>query len=142
MREKGKRECDVENQGNDRIPSGFIKWLLIIIGTFFVGLGILGIFLPLLPTTPFFLIAAACFARSSKRFYNWLLNNRWFGKYIKNYREGKGIPLKVKILSISLLWCTILFSTVFIVSILFVRIILILVAVGVTIHIVSIRPLK
>jgi len=132
----------VENQGNDRIPSGFIKWLLIIIGTFFVGLGILGIFLPLLPTTPFFLIAAACFARSSKRFYNWLLNNRWFGKYIKNYREGKGIPLKVKILSISLLWCTILFSTVFIVSILFVRIILILVAVGVTIHIVSIRPLK
>ncbi len=132
----------MENQGNDRIPSGFIKWLLIIIGTFFVGLGILGIFLPLLPTTPFFLIAAACFARSSKRFYNWLLNNRWFGKYIKNYREGKGIPLKVKILSISLLWCTILFSTVFIVSILFVRIILILVAVGVTIHIVSIRPLK
>ena len=72
---------------------------MITTGTFFVGLGIIGIFLPLLPTTPFLLLAAACYARSSKRFYNWLLNNKWFGNYIKNYRERKGIPLQIKIIS-------------------------------------------
>jgi uncharacterized membrane protein YbaN (DUF454 family) len=116
--------------------------VLIITGTFFVGLGVLGIFLPLLPTTPFLLLAAACYVRSSKRFYNWLLNNKWFGNYIKNYQDGKGVPLKVKVLSISLLWVTIIFSAVFIVHNFFVRIILILIAIGVTIHILSIRTLK
>ncbi len=126
----------------NKIPDRSVKWVLTIAGTFFVGIGIIGIFLPLLPTTPFLLLAAACFARSSKKFYNWLLNNKRFGKYIKNYREGKGIPLKVKVSSISLLWLTIIFSAVFIVSILFIRIILILVAVGVTMHILPIRTLK
>ena len=96
-----------------KIPNRLIRVVLIITGTFFVGLGILGIFLPLLPTTPFLLLAAACYARSSKRFYNWLLNNKWFGNYIKNYRDGKGVPLKVMVLSISLLWITIIFSAVF-----------------------------
>jgi len=122
-----------------RINNRLIKGLLTIAGTFSVGLGILGIFLPLLPTTPFFLLAAACYGRSSEKFYHWLLNNKWFGKYIKNYQEGKGIPIKVKILSISLLWLTILFSTIFILDNLYVRIILILIAAGVTIHIISIR---
>jgi len=126
----------------NKISNRLIRWVLIIAGTFFVGLGVLGIFLPLLPTTPFLLLAAVCYARSSKRFYNWLLNNKWFGNYVKNYQEKKGVPLKVKILSISLLWITIMFSTVFTVHILFIRIILILIAIGVTIHILSIRTLK
>jgi len=115
---------------------------LIIAGSFFLGLGILGIFLPLLPTTPFFLLATACYARSSERFYNWLLNNKWFGNYIKNYREGKGVPSKIKVLSISFLWITIGSSVVFIVHIFLARIILILIAIGVTIHILYIRALK
>jgi uncharacterized membrane protein YbaN (DUF454 family) len=76
-----------------------IKVLLITIGTFFIGVGIVGIFIPILPTTPFLLISAALYARSSKRFYNWLVYNKVFGRYIKDYREGKEIPLKVKILS-------------------------------------------
>jgi len=126
----------------NKISNRLVKWVLIIAGTFFVGIGIIGIFLPLLPTTPFLLLATACFSRSSKRFYNWLVNNKRFGKYIKNYREEKGIPLKVKFSSISLLWLTIIFAAVFVVSILFIRIILILVAVGVTMHILSIRTLK
>jgi len=115
---------------------------LIIAGTFFVGLGIIGIFLPLLPTTPFLLLAAACYARSSKRFYNWLLTNRWFGNYIRNYRERKGVPFKIKILSISFLWIAIGYSAIFVVHILLGRIILILIAIGVTIHILSIQILK
>ena len=125
-----------------QIVNNLCKQALIIAGSFFVGIGVLGIFLPILPTTPFLLLAAVCYARSSKKFYNWLLNNKWFGKYIKNYRERKGIPLKLKILTVSLLWGTIIFSAFFIIQILFVSIILILIAIGVTIHILSIRTLK
>jgi uncharacterized membrane protein YbaN (DUF454 family) len=113
---------------------------LITLGTIFVGLGLLGIVLPVLPTTPFLLVAAWCYARSSERYYKWLINNKWFGKYIKNYREGKGIPLRAKIISISLLWLTISLSIIFIVLNLYIRIIMIITAVLVSIYIASIKP--
>ena len=119
-----------------------VRRLWIGIKTFFVIFGTIGIFLPILPTTPFLLLAAACYARGSRRFYDWLLNNRWFGDYIRNYREKKGIPLKIKILSISFLWLTIGYSTFFIIDILFVRITLVLVAVAVSIYIIKFRTLK
>ena len=125
-----------------KIMSKLIRGILIIAGTFFLGFGIIGIFLPLLPTTPFLLLAAACYARSSKRFYNWLLNNKWFGNYIKNYRERKAVLLKIKVLSISFLWIAIGYSVIFVVNILLGKIILILIATGVTIHILSIKTLK
>jgi len=95
---------------------------LVIAGTLLVGIAILGIFLPLLPTTPFLLLAAACYARSSTKLYNWLLNNKYFGEYIRNYRERKGIPLKVKIVSISLLILTIGYTSIFVTKICWVRI--------------------
>ena len=117
-----------------------IQILLITLGTFFVGVGIAGIFIPVLPATPFLLISAALYAKSSARFYNWLINNRIFGKFIKDYREGKGIPLRLKIATITLLWITIVCSAVFAVDIFWVRIMLIIIAVGVTIHIISIKP--
>jgi len=132
---------DTPNQ-KSKVQSRLVKGLLIFAGTFFLGLGIIGIIIPVLPTTPLLLLAAACYAKSSKRFYHWLLNNRWFGNYIKNYQEKKGVPLKVKLSSISLLWITILFSAFYVVSILLIRLLLILVAVGVTIHILSVRTLK
>ena len=131
--------------GNDNKAPAIQTWLrilLVVAGTVCVGLGIVGIFLPILPTTPFLLLAAACFARSSKKFYDWLLNNKLFGDYIKNYQEGKGIPLKVKIFTISLLWITILFSVFLIIQISWVRIILIMIAIGVTIHIITIKTYK
>ena len=115
------------------------KWLLIIMGTVCVGLGVAGIFLPLLPTTPFLLLAAACYAGSSEKFYRWLLHNRWFGRYIKNYREGKGLTLTTKILSLASLWVTIGFSAVFVVPVLAGKLALLAVAIGVTLHILS-RP--
>ncbi|NIM98306.1 MAG: DUF454 family protein [candidate division Zixibacteria bacterium] len=124
------------------LPSRLVKGVLIFAGTLFVGLGVLGIFLPLLPTTPFLLLAAACYAKSSKRFYDWLLGNRWFGNYIKNYREKKGVPSRVKIAALSLLWVTILASGLVATDNLFVRVILILIAVGVTVHVLSIRTLR
>ena len=121
--------------------SRFLRTILIVAGTAFLMLGMIGIVLPILPTTPFLLLAAACYARSSKRFYNWLLSNKVFGQYIRNYREGKGIPLKVKILSISILWVFIAIS-IYLIDNILVRIILILIAVGVTIHISSIKTLN
>lgn len=132
----------MKRKSTHNIPSNrLLKYLLVSAGTFFLGLGIIGIFLPIVPTTPFLLLAAACYARSSKRFYDWLMNNKWFGSYIKNYQEGRGVPLKVKILTISILWITILLS-VFIVQIFWVRILLILIAFGVTIHILTIKTYK
>jgi len=130
------------NEGKTRARGTWIRILLIIAGTFFVGLGIVGIFVPVLPTTPFLLLAAACYARSSQRFYSWLLNNKWFGNYIRNYLERKGVPLKVKVLTVTLLWITIGFSVAFAVQSLVARLILVLIAIGVSIHILSIRTLK
>jgi len=116
----------------------FKKLLLIICGFTAVGLGVLGIFLPVLPTTPFLLLAATCFAKSSQKFYHWLLHNRWFGSYIKNYREGLGIPLHIKISSISFLWITVL-SSIYFVGILYIRILLLVVAIAVTTHISTVK---
>lgn len=136
--------CDhsIKNKNHSKIENNFTKRILIVAGSFCLMLGIIGIFLPLLPTTPFLLLSAACYFRASERAYHWLINTKWLGNYIRNYREGKGIPLIVKIITISLLWITIGFSALFVVQILLIRIILFLIATGVTIHILSIRTLK
>ena len=118
------------------------KRLLFTAGTLFTAIGILGIFVPILPTTPFLLLAAACYIRSSQRFYDWLLNNRFFGAYIKNYMQGKGMPLRVKIFTVTLLWVTIALSMCLATQNLAVRIILALVAIGVTTHIILIKTTK
>ncbi len=123
-------------------PNRIVRVGLIISGTLFLGLGLLGLVLPILPTTPFLLLAAFCYSRSSKRFYDWLMSNRLFGSYLKNYKEGKGMPVKAKLFTISFLWVTITFSTFTVVTILAVQIILILVAVGVTVHLLKIKNLK
>ena len=116
--------------------------LLIILGTLCVALGVLGVFLPLLPTTPFLLLAAICYGRSSKRFYHWLVNNRWFGEYIRSYREGRGIPLKQKVLTVLLLWLTIGSTALLAATLWWVRLILLGIAVGVTIHLVKLKTYK
>jgi uncharacterized protein len=133
---------DTSSDNGCRRINIWLKFLLIAIGTISVALAFLGILLPILPTTPFLLLAAACYIRSSKRFYCWLINNRFFGKNIKNYREKKGIPQKIKIYIIGLLWITILASTIFVVDLLVIRILLILIAIGVTVHIAKIKTLK
>ncbi len=130
------------NSNNVKNHNKIIKIICIALGSIFVGLGFLGIFLPLLPTTPFLLLAAACYARSSERFYQWLMNNPLFGTYIKNYRENKGIPLRGKMISISLLWITILFSIFMITENIILKYLLFLIAVLVTIHILSFPTLK
>jgi len=110
------------------------RYLLIAAGTLAVGLAILGIFLPILPTTPFLLLAAFLYARSSERFLHWLLTNRVFGAYIDNYRRGLGIPRREKILTITALWLTISFSAFYVVQAAWLKVLLCLIAVGVTVH--------
>ncbi len=121
------------------MPEKLKKGLLIFAGTAFTTIGIIGIFVPILPTTPFLLLAAACYLRSSRRLYNWLLNNRFFGAYVCNYLDGRGMPRKIKIATILLLWITIACSIIFAVQALVIRVILLVVAVGVTVHIMLIK---
>ncbi len=131
-----------ENKSEEIYRSKIIRLILLIIGTVSLALGIIGIFIPLLPTTPFLLLSAACYAKSSRKFYLWMMNNRYFGKYISKYKERKGIPLKIKIYSCSLLWLTILFSVLFVINNIIVKFLLVIIAVSVTYHIVSIKTLK
>jgi uncharacterized membrane protein YbaN (DUF454 family) len=95
-----------------------VRTLWFIAGTICVVLGAIGIVLPILPTTPFLLAAAACYYKSSERMHRWLLNNKWFGEYIRNYQEGKGLTKKTKITALTVLWITIGISTVFLLPIL------------------------
>jgi hypothetical protein len=115
-----------------------VRPLLIAIGTIAVALAVVGMFVPILPTTPFLLLAAACYARSSDRFLNWLLHNRWFGAYIRNYREGRGMPRLTKILTLAGLWATLILSGTFAVSAWWLRLVLAAVGGGVTIHLLQI----
>lgn len=116
--------------------------LLVAGGTVSVALGVLGIVLPLLPTTPFLLLAAFCYARSSPRLLEWLLSNRWFGEYIRNYREGRGIPLREKLFTLSLLWLTIAVTVVFALDTWPLRLVLLAIAAGVTIHVARVKTLR
>ncbi|WP_051688065.1 YbaN family protein [Desulfofalx alkaliphila] len=111
------------------------KILLTLIGTLSLILGIIGIILPILPTTPFLLLSLYCYVRSSEKIYYFILNNKYLAPYVKDYISGKGIPLKAKKKAIFLIWLTIGFSIVFVVSNLFARIILLIIAVLVSIYI-------
>ncbi|MFA6873809.1 MAG: YbaN family protein [Bacteroidaceae bacterium] len=119
-----------------------MKTIYIIIGTISLILGVMGIFLPLLPTTPFLLLTAALYFRASPRLYNWLLSQKHLGPYIRNFREEKAIPLRAKIISITLMWATMLYSISFIVPLMWAKIVLLLIAIGVTYHILSYKTLK
>ncbi|MGQ9588596.1 MAG: YbaN family protein, partial [Thermoplasmata archaeon] len=111
-------------------------------GTFFLSLGLIGIAVPLLPTTPFLLLAAACYLRGSRRMYDWMLTNRYFGTYLRDYMERKGMPRRVKMGTIALLWCVIGFSALALIDSTIVRLVLLAVAIGVTVHILAIKTKK
>ena len=116
---------------------------LIIIGSISLGLGILGIFLPLLPTTPFLLLSAAAWIKASPRLYKWLIEHPVFGEYIRNFREHRAIPLRVKICSVSLVWLTIGYCIVAVVNEWWwAQVALALLAVAITWHLLSFKTLR
>ncbi len=119
-----------------------MKILLTIFGLVALGLGILGIFLPVLPTTPLLLLAAFLFLRGNRNLYDWLMNHPKLGPYITDFMIHKSIPLHVKILSISLIWLTLLNCAIFIAPNWPLRIFFLAIAAGVTIHILSYKTKK
>ena len=117
------------------------RYLLISIGFLSLGLGVLGIFLPLLPTTPFLLLAASCFYKSSQRFHSWLLNHRVFGRHIGNYIENRAVDPKTKWFALIILWSAIGFSIYCFWHTVFVPILLLVIASLASWHILSLRTM-
>ena len=114
------------------------KKIYICVGLLAVGLGIIGAFLPVMPTVPFLLVALFCFERSSKKYHDMILNNKYFGKVLRDYYEGKGLTTSVKIKAILFLSCGIGFSF-YKVQHLYLRIMLVVIWLGVTIHIILLK---
>ena len=115
---------------------------LTIVGLISLGLGVLGAFLPVLPTTPFLLLAATLFLRGNKGLYQWLMNHPRLGTYISNFLEHKAIPLRVKVVSVTTLWITLLYCTILVAEHWALRVLFLAIATGVTVHILSYRTLK
>ena len=119
-----------------------MRYILTLLGLVSLGLGILGIFLPVLPTTPLLLLAAALFLRSNRKLYDWLLNHPRLGPYIRNFMEYKAIPLKVKIIAVSMIWLTLLNCAIFVTEHWLLRIFFIVLAAAITIHVLSYKTLE
>jgi uncharacterized membrane protein YbaN (DUF454 family) len=118
------------------------RTIFTVFGTIFLIIGAIGVFIPILPTTPFLLLAAACYLRGSERLHRWLINNRVFGEFIRNYTEGRGIKQGQKIYTISFLWLMIIFSVIYVLKSSLFRILLLLIAMVVSIHIIMLPTIK
>ncbi|MCK4502900.1 MAG: YbaN family protein [Desulfuromonadales bacterium] len=111
-----------------------LRWVLLFVGFVAVILGIVGIFLPVLPTVPFLLLASGCFARSSERFYVWLLDHAQLGPLLRPYLQGSGIPPATKLKAIALIWFSIIISVFFFHKTIWMQVGLLTIAVGVTLY--------
>jgi hypothetical protein len=120
------------------------RWVLAVAGTVFVILGLVGVIVPVLPTTPFLLLAAACYLRSSERLHRWLLGNRIVGEYLRRYRDGDGMSARHKASTIVLLWVGLGASALFAVpaDMAGIKLLLVIVGVGVTVHLLRIKTLR
>ncbi|HEX7391638.1 MAG TPA: YbaN family protein [Thermoplasmata archaeon] len=116
---------------------GRLLWTAL--GTLFLGIGIIGIPLPILPTTPLLLLAAACYIRGSPRMYLWMMTNRYFGRYLKDYSEGRGVSRRAKAVALAFLWSFIGLSALLATENLIMRLVLLVVAAGVTVHLLTLR---
>ena len=117
------------------------KKLYITFGFLAVALAIVGVFIPGLPTVPFLLVALFCFERSSKKYHDMIMNNKYFGPILQDYYSGKGLNLSVKIKAILFLSCGMIFS-IYKIQNLYARIALAIVWLGVVIHIILLKAKK
>ncbi len=119
-----------------------VNIILTILGILSLGLGILGAFVPVLPTTPLLLLASVLFLKSNRRLYDWLMNHPKLGPYISNFLEHKAIPLRVKVVSVTMVWLTLLYCAIFVAEHWALRFMFIAIAIGVTIHVLSYKTLR
>lgn len=122
--------------------SPFAKYFYLISGFLLVAIGVIGIFLPLLPTTIFLILASICFLKSSPKANEWLRNHKVLGVYIDNYQNKTGLTRNAKIANIITLWISISLSAIFLTDELYIKIILLAIAIGVSIHLVMIKTKK
>jgi hypothetical protein len=134
-----KKEMILENDLKTVDMPQLHRYFYLISGFLLVGIGILGIFLPLLPTTIFLILASACFMKSSPRANEWLKNNKYLGPYVKNYQEKTGLTKTTKIINIIVLWISISVSAFYLTEEFYIRLLLVVIAVGVTIHLLMIK---
>ena len=133
---------------NNRVRAGkyvnnnILRWILICCGCFSVLAGVVGIFLPLLPTVPFLLLAAACFARSSERFHTWLVQHNQLGPLIRDYLNGGGIPLRAKRIAIGMVWISFPASAFLFVQVVWLKVLLMAVAAGITLYLISLPTIS
>ena len=120
-----------------QVNSNVLRWILVCIGWVSVAGGVVGLFLPLVPTIPFLLLAVACFSRSSERFHTWLTQHNHLGPLLRNYLSGSGIPLRVKTTAICMIWISFPASAFLVVSTWWLQILLIVVAISVTLYLIS-----
>ena len=118
------------------------RYLYFISGVILVTIGVIGIFLPILPTTIFLILASACFIKSSPQANEWLRNHKILGMYIKNYQDKSGLTIKSKIFNIAFLWIMISASAIFFTELLYIRLLLLAIAIGVTIHLLMVKTKK
>lgn len=116
------------------VRSDLLRWLLIVCGWLAIAGGIVGIFLPLMPTVPLLLLAAACFARSSERFHTWLVEHDHLGPLIRDYLKNGAIPVRAKRMAIGMIWISFPASAFLFVQALWLRVLLIAIAAGVTLY--------
>ncbi len=122
--------------------TGFYRYLYLVSGVLLVAIGVIGIFLPILPTTIFLILASACFIKSSPQANEWLRNHKILGMYIKNYQDKSGLTIKAKVFNIFFLWIMILSSAFFFTDELFIKLLLLAIAIGVTIHLLMVKTKK
>ena len=132
----------ISSQDKTKSINPALRWTLLTAGFLATALGVLGIFLPVLPTVPFLLLALACFARSSERFYNWLLKHAHFGPIVQPYINGCGMSRASKVKAITLLWASIMLSAFFLIELVWVRTLLLVIACAVTFYLLSLPTIS
>lgn len=123
--------------GSNHVKSDLLRWILICCGWGAIVAGVIGIFLPLVPTVPFLLLAVACFARSSVRFHGWLVDHTHLGPLVRDYLSGAGIPLRAKRMAIGMVWVSFTLSTFLFAEALWLKALLMTIAVGITLYLLS-----
>lgn len=138
---RGSRTAGLAGVGGRIAVKQGTRIALVVIGTIALALGVIGIVVPVLPTTPFLLLAAACYARSSERLHRWLMNNRYLGEPIRNYRDSRAVKLHVKVYALVVLWAGIALSIVAIGGF-WLTLALVAIALAVTVHILRLKTLR
>ena len=124
----------MQDYEKNTVTSSVKKGIYLVVGAISLAAGILGVFLPVLPTTPFILLSAWCFFRSSSKIYNWVISNERFGPTIENYQEGRGITRSTKIKAVVMMWLTISASIYFYITNTYLIAFLYIIAISVTVY--------